>query len=80
MDNSTMEANRFYRWAKARHKHRLIVQHLHSGGKVVIATYTHATVYTQQHADIFKATKSGLYVRARKRWDCLDFSTIKLVT
>ena len=78
MDNSTMEANRFYRWAEARRKHRLIVEHLLKGGKVIVVTYTHATVYTRQHADMFKATKSGLYVSTGKRWDCLDFSTIQL--
>ena len=78
MNNGQMKPNRFYRWAEARRKHRLIVQHLQSGGKVVVATYTHATIYTSQHVDMFKATQSGLYVRAGKRWDCLDFSNIQL--
>ena len=78
MDNSKMEANRFDRWAKARHTHRLIVQHLHSGGKVVIATYTRAAVYSKQHAEMFKATKTGLYVQSGKRWLCLNFSDIRL--
>jgi hypothetical protein len=78
MDNSEMKANRFYRWAEARRKHREIVQHLQNGGRVIIPTYTRATVYKREHVEMFKATKSGLFVQSGRRWNCLNFSNIRL--
>jgi hypothetical protein len=80
LSNADMIANRYYRWAEARRKHREIVQHLQNGGKVVIPTYTRATVYERDHAEMFKATKTGLFVQRGRRWDGLNFSNIRLTT
>lgn len=67
LSNADMKANRYYRWAEARRKHREIVQHLHNGGKVIIPTYTRATLHKREHAEMFKATKAGLCVQRGRR-------------
>ena len=40
-----------------------INNHLAAGGRVVIATYTRATVYDQRHAGWFSVAGYSLYVR-----------------
>lgn len=58
---------------------RLAVIHAHlaRGGKVMVATYTQATIYSTKHADWFTATTDGLYVRRGKSKDCLNFTPVK---
>jgi len=50
-----------------------IQAHLAEGGKVLIATYTKATLYSPKHAAMFKAptkpTEQGVYVQHGRRWD-----------
>jgi hypothetical protein len=77
--NSLMVGGRFASWATYRKRLSDIHTHLSAGGRIVVATYTRATVYTAKHADLFRATKSGLYVTRGKSRDCLNFTTIKFV-
>ena len=57
--NSEMKAGRFAKWAEAR---------LAEGRQVCVSTMTNCTKYSAKHADMFSATKSGLYVQHGKRW------------
>jgi len=78
LTNDQMTANRFARWAKARHKLALITDHLTTGRTVVVSTYTKATKYDARHVAMFKATRTGLYVRRGKAWDCIDGCTVRV--
>lgn len=77
MTNAQMTPNRFGRWSEARTQLRKIVNHLEAGGRVMVATYTKATVFDARHVEKFKATKSGLYAQYGKRWDCIDGCAIR---
>ncbi len=79
MTNDQMKPGRFLRWHRARRAAARISAHLSAGGRVVVGTYTRATVYTRRHADLFRATREGLYVRRGKGWDCIDHCAIRLV-
>lgn len=79
MNNDQMKANRYLRWAKARKRVSCIQRHLAAGGRVIIGTHTKATVYSASHADMFKATKDGAFVKRGKGWDCIDFSGVRLI-
>jgi hypothetical protein len=79
MINDQMKPGRFLRWQESRRTAARIAAHLNSGGKVVVATYTRASVYSRKHADMFRATSSGLHVRTGKRWDCIDYCAIRFV-
>ncbi len=78
MTNDEMNPGRFLRWQQARRTAAMIAAHLASGGEVVVGTHTRATVYSRRHAGLFRATRSGLYVRSGQRWDCIDYCTIRL--
>jgi hypothetical protein len=78
MTNDQMKPGRFLRWHRARQAAARIRAHLASGGKVVVGTYTRATVYSGKHDDLFRATRSGLYVRRGRGWDCIDHCAIRL--
>jgi len=71
--NEQMKANRFKKWADARKRYNWIMENLRAGRTVYVTTYTKATKYTAKHAEMFKATKGGLYVQRGKNWDCLDY-------
>jgi hypothetical protein len=79
MTNDQMKPGRFLRWQQARRTAAKTTAHLASGGKVVIGTYTRATVYGSRHASLFRATSSGLYLQSGKRWDCIDFCAIRFL-
>jgi len=79
MTNDEMKPGRYLRWHKARRNAARIAAHLEAGGKVVIGTYTRATVYSKNHADMFRATRSGLFVRRGKHWDCIDYCAIRFL-
>ncbi len=79
MTNDQMKPGRFLRWQQARRTASKIAAHLTSGGRVVVGTYTRATVYSRKHAEIFRATSSGLYVRNGKLWDCIDYCAIRFI-
>jgi len=32
-----------------------------------------------RHAELFRATRFGLYVRSGKRWECIDYCAIRLI-
>ena len=79
MTNDQMKPGRFLRWQQARRTAAKIAAHLASGGKVVVGTYTRATVFSGRHAELFRATRSGLYVRSGKHWDCIDHCAIRFI-
>lgn len=76
MNNDQMKPNRFGQWHQARRKLAAIRQALQDGCTIMVSTHLKATQYTAKHADMFKATKSGLYVRRGKNWDCIDYCKI----
>ena len=79
MCNDQMKANRFLRWAEARQKLARIQKHLNQGGRVMLVTYTKATIYDKRHGVMFRATKEGLFVQRGKNFDCLNFTPIKFI-
>lgn len=79
MPNSKMTTNRFGKWAQARSLYRRITAHLSSGGRVVLATYTRATVFDAKHVEMFRVTRSGCYVLRGKSWDCIDYTPVRFI-
>ena len=79
MTNDQMKPGRFVRWQQARRTAAKIAAHFASGGTVLVGTYTRATLYSRKHADRFRATSSGLYVRNGNRWDCIDYCAIRFL-
>ena len=75
--NSQMIAGRFLRYARARKAIAWIKAQLAAGRIVQLATYTKATNYDARHADMFKATKAGAFVRRGKSWDCIDLCELR---
>lgn len=69
--------NRYGRWATARRLINTIVNHLETGGVVVISGYYKGTQYDLRHAGMFKATRTGAYVQRGNQWDCIDYSSVK---
>ncbi len=79
MTNDQMTSGRFLRWQEARRTAARITAHLRSGGRVVLATHSRATVYSRRHIDMFRPTRTGLYVRRGKHWDCIDYCAIRFI-
>jgi len=79
MTNDQMKPGRFLRWQQARRTAARIANHLTLGGRVVVGTYSRATIYSRRHADMFRATSSGLYVRNGKHWDCIGYCAIRFI-
>lgn len=77
LTNAQMTANRFARWAKARAKLAKIQAALSNGATITISTYGRQLRLTAKHADMLKATKTGLYVQRGKAWDCIDGAKIQ---
>ena len=77
LTNSQMIADRFVRFARARKRVAWIRAQLGTGRTVQLATYTKATNYDARHADWFKATKAGAFVRRGKSWDCIDLCALR---
>ena len=77
LTNSQMIAGRFLRYARARQRVAWIKAQLAAGRIVQLATYTKATRYDARHADMFKATKAGAFVRRGKSWDCIDYCALQ---
>lgn len=76
MTNEQMKPNRFGRWAANRKLYRRIMDTLNSGGIVTIATYTRAAHYDRRHANMFKVTRTGVFVQRGKSWDCFADGTV----
>ena len=73
MTNEDMKAGRFARLACARKRLAFINKAFAAGKTVCLTTYHQASNrYTAKHADMFRATKSGLYVQSGKNWLCAD--------
>lgn len=79
MTNDQMRPGRFLRWQHARRTAARITAHLESAGRVIVGTYTRATVYSRRHAALFRATSSGLLVRSGNHWDCIDHCAIRFL-
>lgn len=77
LTNEQMTANRYGRWARARKTLSMIQDTLRCGGYVVVATMTRAWQYDARSIDSFKATRSSVYVRRGKQWDCIDYCGIQ---
>jgi hypothetical protein len=77
LTNSQMIAGRFLRYARARKRIAWIKAHLAAGCIAQLATYTKATNYHARHADMFKETKTGAFVRRGKSWDCIDLCELQ---
>lgn len=50
------------------------------GNKIMICTYTRATVYDSRHVGMFRATERSLYVQRGRSWDCIDYCGIRFGT
>ena len=50
---------------------------LAAGRIVQLTTYAKATSYDARHADMFKATKAGAFVRRGKSWDRIDLCELR---
>lgn len=74
--NEKMKAGRFLRWHNAKRKLAWINERFAEGRKVYIKTATRITVCTAKHAEMFRATRTGLYIHRGKNWDCIDFCQI----
>jgi hypothetical protein len=77
--NPQMIAGRLLRYARARQRVAWVKAQLAAGRIVQLTTYTKATSYDARHADMFKATKAGAFVRRGKSWDCIDFSNLQSI-
>ena len=77
LTNSQMIGGRFVRDARARKRIAWIKAQLAVGRMVQLARYTKATNYQARHADMFKATKAGAFVRWGKSWDCIDLCGLR---
>lgn len=77
LTNAQMTANRFARWAKARARLAKIQNALASGATITISTYGRQLRLTSKHAEMLKATKTGLYVQRGRSWDCIDGAKIQ---
>ena len=72
LTNAQMTPNRYRNWAIARKKLSKITATLEAGDKIVVSTYTRATRFDKRHIDMFKATKTGLYIQSGNRWENAD--------
>ena len=54
-----------------------IVEHLSTGGDVMICTYAKAIQFQPKHVKMFKVNNSGLYMQRGKKWDCIDGAAIR---
>lgn len=68
LTNTQMTKGRFLRLYHATRKVRWIGEQFAKGNTVYVSTYTKVTKYTAKHADMFKATKTGLYVQHGNHW------------
>ena len=51
--------------------------HLNGGGRVLISTYTKATIYDKRHIDYFSATDNDILVRHGKHLVSAKYASIK---
>ena len=79
MDNSAMNAGRYYRWAGYRRKLAWIKEHLASGRTVYLSTRLRRVKLTAKDIDMVKATRDGLFVRSGKSWLCHTYSDLAAV-
>ena len=54
-----------------------IKNHLTTGGRVVVATYTKATVYDNRHVNMFSANDKDLFVNHGKRPICITYTSLR---
>lgn len=84
MTNDQMKANRFRRIFVARKKLAWINERIEEGRTVFVSTYGKHTKITAKNvaafkaagAEMFQATKTGLYIARGRNWDCIDYCKI----
>lgn len=78
LSNEKMIPNRYGRWCAARKRIAFIKAQLAAGKTVYLCTHLAAIECTRKHIDMLKATPTGAYVQMGKRWDCIDYSAIRV--
>ena len=73
MSNDKMIAGRYASWAAARKKHAWMLARLAEGHTVYIATALRVYSLKAKHAEMLRASRSGLYMQSGKSWVCIDF-------
>ena len=72
LSNQQMKSNRFGAWAKARKKLNWMNEQWDKGMTVCLDTSLKVYRTSRKHKDMFKATKTGLYMQVGKKWLCVD--------
>jgi hypothetical protein len=76
MTNDQMKPRRFLNLYNAKTKLNWIVNNINNGLTVYVCTQIRKTGYNKKHIDMFKATKSGLYVQSGKKYLNIDFNQL----
>ena len=77
MTNDRMIEGRYLRFHKARQLVARIVYSLSNGRTVIVQASNYKSWrYDHRHVAMFKAARSGVYMRHGKRWDCIDYCRI----
>lgn len=81
MNNDKMIERRFLRWHIARQRLAQIRAILSAGHTAYLCTYTLAIKVVPKHLhaidSMFKATKTGLYMRRGKSWENVDYTATR---
>ena len=78
MMNQSMKANRFLKLCEGKKKLSAITNHLKNGKVIMVCTPLRVTQYGKKHIAMFKMDKAGsVYAQRGKKWDCIDYTTIK---
>jgi len=79
MDNDAMKPGRFLKLQTGRRKMAWIAEHISAGHKIMVCTYTRATIY--KSVGQFQLGKSGsVYAQHGRRWDCIDGCALRAQT
>ncbi len=54
-----------------------IQESLKAGLRVQVTTYLKSTVYDSRHVGMFKVAGKSLYAQHGRRWDCIDYCSIR---
>jgi hypothetical protein len=76
MNNSNMIPRRFLNWQTHRRAHAFIVAQVAAGRTVYITNALYSIRVNAKTVGMVKATKTGLYVQKRNRWECVNGSQI----
>jgi hypothetical protein len=54
-----------------------IQETLNSGLRVQVSTHLKSTIYDSRHVGMFKVSGNSLYAQRGKKWDCIDYCSIR---